>query len=558
LITVLADPNREKREQARRLLAQRPEPIGAALHELVAANAPSALEALWVLNLRHEIDEAGLRRVLAHPNEHLRRWAVRLLGDANLVQPATAAALARLAQTEPAVEVRSQLASSARRLPAGQAFPILRALLLRDEDAADLHLPLLIWWAIESKADTGREEILTLVGDPALWRAKMFSGHTAERIARRFTADQGPRRYYTLKQGVYSEWIVDRAPEHLRRNLEMCARLLEVAPASGRATLLSGLAQGLTGPRVESVPGAFEQIISQAWRTSPHSTDLVALAARIGLPEATGEALARVKDPKLKDADRQALIDLLAALPAPEALPVIGGLLQTEKNEARRASRLAALGGFPDVAAAEAVIAAYPSLSPRLQNTAQRMLSERPTWAMAMLQRMNLGTFKPGVLSSSNVALLRSHGDPRLTSLYTTYQQTHSDDPAQQAAQRLFETGRTAFNLTCAPCHQESGAGMPMLAPALIGSRWLQASEEQLVRIVLHGKENPGRGLIMPPWRQLEDGQIAAILTYVRREFGNQPVTVSAAQVAAIRAATRERQKAWTDAELDALRASGK
>jgi putative membrane-bound dehydrogenase-like protein len=556
LITVLADPNREKREQARRLLAQRPETIAATLQQLIDANASSALEALWVLNLRHEIAEAGLRRVLAHPNEHLRRWAVRLLGDPGLVQPATATALARLAQTEPAVEVRSQLASTARRLPAGQAFPILRALLLRDEDAADHHLPLLIWWAIESKADTGREEILTLVSDPALWRAKIFSTHTAERIAMRYTADQGPRRHYTLKQGVYSEWIIDRAPEHLRRNLEMGARLLEAAPESARATLLRGLAQGLTGPRVESVPGSLEQFIARAWRTSPHSTDLLVLAARLGVPEATGEALARIKDPKLKDADRQTLIDLLAALPAPEALPVIAGLLQTEKSEARRASRLAALGGFNAVAAAEAVIAAYPSLSPRLQNTAQRMLSERPIWAMTMLQRMNLGTFKPGVLSSSNIALIRSHKDPRLTSLYTTYQQSHSDDPAQQAAQRLFETGRIAFNLTCAPCHQESGSGLPMLAPALVGSRWLQASEEHLVRIVLHGKENPGRGLIMPPWRQLEDGQIAAILTYVRREFGNQPAIVSAAQVAAVRAATAERQKAWTDPELDALRPS--
>ena len=56
----------------------------------------------------------------------------------------------------------------------------------------------------------------------------------------------------------------------------------------------------------------------------------------------------------------------------------------------------------------------------------------------------------------------------------------------------------------------------------------------------------------------MNDGQIAAILTYVRREFGNQPVTVSAAQVAAIRAATSDRQIAWSDAELDAVRAPGK
>ena len=116
----------------------------------------------------------------------------------------------------------------------------------------------------------------------------------------------------------------------------------------------------------------------------------------------------------------------------------------------------------------------YPTLTPRLQNTAQRMLSEKPAWAFAMLQRMNQGTFNPGVLSSGNVALLRGSKDQRITSALTSYEQRHSDDPVQRRAQQLFETGRTAYNLTCAPCHQESGGGLMALAPPLVGSRWLQ------------------------------------------------------------------------------------
>ncbi|MFM8335953.1 MAG: c-type cytochrome, partial [Opitutaceae bacterium] len=172
--------------------------------------------------------------------------------------------------------------------------------------------------------------------------------------------------------------------------------------------------------------------------------------------------------------------------------------------------------------------------------------------AAAMLQRMVAGTFNPGSLSSANIALIRGHADPRLGSLLTSYQQKNSEDPAQQAAQQLFENGRVAYNLTCAPCHQESGGGLAMLAPSLIGSPWLQKGEEALVRIVLHGKENPSRGLVMPPWKQLEDPQIAAILTYVRREFGNQAAIVTPERVAAIRATTAHRAKAWTDVELTA------
>ncbi len=556
LLTLLPHPNREHREHARRVLATRPEAIAADLRSMLQRNDGASLEAFWVLNLRGELDETGLRAALRHPNEHVRRWAVRLLGDRNLVTAPTLAALASLARSEPAVEVRSQLASTAKRLPAGQAFPLVRGLLAHDEDAADKHLPLLIWWAIESKAESGREELLALVGDPAVWQTKIFPQHIAGRIGMRFTADQGPRKYYTLKQGVYSEWLIDRAPEYFARQLDLCGRLLAAAPtAQNAAVLLNGMAKGLRGVRVEAVPAGLKDFVARAWAGQTRSAALVALAARLGHGEALWEALARLPDRKLNDADQQTYLDLFSALGTPEALPLIAGMLKSEPNEARRTRRLAALGGFADPAAALAVIETYPTLSPRLKNTAQRMLSEKPAWATTMLQRMNLGTFDPGVLSSGNIALIRAHKDPRISSLLTSFQQKHSDDPAQQAAQQQFDAGKAAYSLTCSPCHQDSGGGLAMLAPPLVGSRWLQMGEEHLVRIVLHGKENPGRGLVMPPWRQLDDGQIASVLTYVRREFGNQAVTIAPAKVAEIRAATVERQKAWSDAELDGLKA---
>jgi mono/diheme cytochrome c family protein len=91
------------------------------------------------------------------------------------------------------------------------------------------------------------------------------------------------------------------------------------------------------------------------------------------------------------------------------------------------------------------------------------------------------------------------------------------------------------------------------LAPALVASPWLQRSDEVLVNIILHGKENPGRGLVMPPWRQLDDAQIAAILTYARREFGNDARSVTPLRVKEIRAAGGTRERPWSDRELEAL-----
>lgn len=553
LIALLTHPNREYREHARRLLADRPEAIAPTLRETLGRNGPGALEALWVLNLRGEIDEAGLRALFPHPNEHVRRWAVRLLGDRNQVGAATAVALARLAAAEPAVEVRSQLASSAKRLPAAAALPIVKALLTRDEDAADRNIPQLLWWAIEGKAETGREELIDFVADPAVWKSKIFRTHLAERLGMRYAADQGPRKYYTLKQGVYSEWLIDRAPEHLRRNLEQSGRLLAAAPGMAEANLiLNGVAKGLTGPRVEGVPRPLQDAVTRLWTTStPRSAALLTLAAKLGRDDAVVEVISRLQAGKVSDADQELYLELLTATAPPAALPILADRVRGEKDEARRTRNLAALAGFDG--GADVVIELFPTFSPRLKATAQRMLSEKPAWAAVMLERINAGTFNPGVLSAGNLALLRAHRDPRVVSQFSAYQLRHTDDPAQRSAQQSYEVGKTAYALSCAPCHREAGEGTIGLAPALVGSRFLQLSDEVLIRIVLGGKENPGRGLIMPPWKHLDDTQVAGVLTFVRREFGNQPAAVDPAQVAKVRAATADRQKAWTDAELEAL-----
>ena len=88
---------------------------------LAGALGQAALEALWAVNLSGGFtpDFAGV--TIGHADPHVRLWTVRLLGDERvLTEPL--AKLARLAKREPHVEVRSQLAAMAKRLPATQAL----------------------------------------------------------------------------------------------------------------------------------------------------------------------------------------------------------------------------------------------------------------------------------------------------------------------------------------------------------------------------------------------------------------------------------------------------
>jgi len=56
--------------------------------------------------------------------------------------------------------------------------------------------------------------------------------------------------------------------------------------------------------------------------------------------------------------------------------------------------------------------------------------------------------------------------------------------------------------------------------------------------------------LEMPSLSVFADDQIAAILTYIRREWDNTGDPVSVASVAKTRAAAKGREEGWTEEEL--------
>ena len=108
------------------------------------------------------------------------------------------------------------------------------------------------------------------------------------------------------------------------------------------------------------------------------------------------------------------------------------------------------------------------------------------------------------------------------------------------------------FTATCAGCHQANGEGREGIAKSLVGSQWALAPAPQVTRIVLHGKE--GQMLMPPVGGSMTDEQVAAVLTYVRRSWGNTAAPISPAEVQEARGASMGRKKAWTEAELSGIR----
>ena len=129
--------------------------------------------------------------------------------------------------------------------------------------------------------------------------------------------------------------------------------------------------------------------------------------------------------------------------------------------------------------------------------------------------------------------------------------------PLTAVEQQRFDAGREVYRNICQACHQADGRGQDKLAPSLIVSPLALADAAIPARILLNGKEG-SVGLMPPIGSMLNDDQIAAVLTYIRREWGNAATPVDPALIKTMRALTAGRTKPWTDAELNALpRGSG-
>jgi len=197
LIALFKNPNRWIRRRAVLELGWRKEKsVLPDLNKLVEnGGAQESLEALWAVNLLGGLDDSLAAKWLRHKNADVQRWVVRLVGDRRRATPELARGLVDLALRSSDLQVRSQLASSAKRLPGEAGAPIISALVKRDADFDDIHLPLMDWWAVEAHAETDRAEINQWIGKPDTWKEKLFRKVIAGRLMKRYAMAGGDANF---------------------------------------------------------------------------------------------------------------------------------------------------------------------------------------------------------------------------------------------------------------------------------------------------------------------------------------------------------------------------
>lgn len=109
-------------------------------------------------------------------------------------------------------------------------------------------------------------------------------------------------------------------------------------------------------------------------------------------------------------------------------------------------------------------------------------------------------------------------------------------DPAVMAL------GKASY-ATCMACHGPDGTGLKvgpaLMAPSLVGSELLLGDPEKSLLVTLKGiakEDMKFMGMMAPLGAALDDQKLAAVITYVRNEWGNSAPAVTVEQAAAARA----------------------
>lgn len=135
-------------------------------------------------------------------------------------------------------------------------------------------------------------------------------------------------------------------------------------------------------------------------------------------------------------------------------------------------------------------------------------------------------------------------GDKSAASLQAVGVAAASMEKGTLGKDQQIAAGKLLFEGTCSTCHQTSGLGIPQVFPPLAKSDYLMADIRRSIGIVLNGLNGPvtvnGESYtsVMPPMSQLNDDEVANILTYARNAWGNSGDAVSAKDVADVRKST--------------------
>lgn len=461
LVSLLYHENKWYRQQAQRLFADRKDVriVPELLKVLQTTTGQVALEALWAIYLSDGWNDSVALLGLSHSDPFVRMWSIRYLGEQGTVSREIAQALNEIAVHERHPEVRSQLASSAKRLEADSALPLINNLLANATDVEDPDIPLLIWWALESKASENQSEIVKLFQKDKIWEQPIVEQIILKRLSQR--------------------WIMSGSEV----DLEACTNLFRLASTKKHEKLLAdGILEGLRGTTVASLPKELSDMLENTQASSGKAP--LTLPLRQGNEGALKEALAIISDKSQEIGLRLAYTEVIGEITPEEALSALLTLVEKDPSAALKQNALHSLKGYSTSEIGERIAMFYPSIraDSYVREAAIALFATRPEWARAFFKEIETSR----VISPTDVPLhlaLRftllndksiSKKAETLWPAIKPYSASEKTEQINRLKALLADkkgdlvNGKAIYTEICGACHRMKGSG-GVIGPELTG-----------------------------------------------------------------------------------------
>lgn len=452
LVSMLAHPNDWFVRRARRILTERRDrTVVPDLRRMILekGNDPLALQALWALHGIQGVDDSLAAEFLAHPNEDIRLWTIRLLGDTRKVSESLSNQLVGLAHSDPSARVRSQLAATCKKLPGKDALPILRQLLLHEEDIDDPHIPLLLWWVVEDKAISDREEVVKFLASPKAWEIALCREVVLGRLMQRYAAEVNETGFAA------------------------CARLLASARKRGeRQKMLVALGQGLQGRQLKKIPDNLSNHLTLLWKQDTMDEALIRVLAAFGNRAALERAVILMRNSRVPESVRLSMLRIVGDFGRTACVPELLNLIDDKHPEPIQVAAIEAMYRFSDEQIGKSVLAKYAKMTESLQAKARNLLFSRGSWALVFLRKFEEGKHDSKAVPLDEVKRLAVLQDEEVNvlvrRLWGNVQGSTSEEKLAEvrrfnndlrAARGNPGEGRVVFDKHCGKCHRLFGEG---------------------------------------------------------------------------------------------------
>lgn len=424
----------------------------AALRERLSQSVGTVqrLRCLWTLFVTNSLPQNELIELLKDHDPHVRRWAVRLLLDADELSTETIESLERMAY-DASPQVRLAVACGLPKVPVTRRWGICGGLLSHAEDAADPYLPLMIWYGTEPLVTNEITKSLDLARSSKIPLVRQY---IARRIAEK------------------SSDATNQVFEFVRQEADTLTQI----------TMLRGVAEAVEN-NGRDMPTAWAPLYQQL--TKAPDDAMLAILTRIAISFGDENAIKALQE-DISSADI-AIEDRRSTLRTLQN--VTGGLSEEFLQRLiigspdLRSEALTAMSSRSSERTGKILLPLFPQFTEQQRHAAVACFTSRVDTSLMLLEAVKSGKLDKKDVSAYAVGQLRTH---RSSPVQLLVSELFADDPnqLQKAEQATYykqkltadflasgnaSNGRAIFEQTCAKCHKLFGEGSD-LAPDLTGS----------------------------------------------------------------------------------------